>query len=154
MSTYITQEQKEITLNGKKYNLQTDRYGKQFVLIDGKRVDVKKPIFDSSELIQKTTEQLNEAKEKASFWANLFDINLENVRKNRRQRLAFTKEYGNDISAMSEEHQAEYKALMAEGSEYSSNKNIALGRQLSYTNDVISSACSKINLINQASIFS
>ena len=154
MNTYITQEQKEITLNGKKYNLQTDRYGKQFVLIDGKRVDVKKPIFDSSELIQKKTEQLNEAKEKASFWANLFDINLENVRKNRRERLAFTKEYGNYISAMSEEHQAEYKALLAEGSEYSSNKNIALGRQLSYTNDVISLACSKRNLINQASIFS
>lgn len=147
--------QKETVINGRKYAVQTDRYGEEFVVIDGKRVNLKDPIFTNpiEERIAKSTEELNEAKEKASLWGKIFDFNLEQVRINRRERISFTREYGNDISQMDLEQQEQYKALLAEGGEYRTDKNIALGRQLSYTNEVISLACSKRNLLNQASIF-
>ncbi len=147
--------QKETVINGKRYNVQTDRYGEEYVVVDGRRVNLKDPIFNNTyeQRIDKVTEQLNEAKEKASMWGKIFDFNLQGVRDNRKERISFKREYGNDIDAMNAEQQEEYKAILEEGSEFSSSKNYALGRQLSYTHTVISLAGSKSNLLNQASIF-
>ena len=39
--------QKETVINGKKYTVQTDRFGEEFVMIDGKRVNLKTPLFDN-----------------------------------------------------------------------------------------------------------
>lgn len=103
--------------------------------------------------LDKATEQLNEAKENAGFWAKVFDFNLAGVKSNRKERMSFVRENGKDMAAMSVEQQEEYKALLAKGSDYSSAKNYALGRQLSYTNEVISLAGSKQNLLNQVSLF-
>ena len=147
--------QKETVINGKRYAVQTDRFGEEFVVIDGKRVNLKEPLFNNyfQERLDKATEELNDAKEKASMWGKIFDFNLQGVRDNRKERIAFTKEYGTDINSMDTEQQEQYKAILEEGGEYSTSKNIALGRQLSYTNQVVSLACSKKNLLNQASIF-
>lgn len=103
--------------------------------------------------LDKVTEQLNKAKENASFWGQVFDFNIAGVRANRKERMSFVKEYGKDLSSMSAEHQEEYKALLAQGSDYSSAKNTALGRQLSYTHQVIDIAGQKHDLLNQVSLF-
>ncbi len=147
--------QKETVINGKKYTVQTDRFGEEFVVVDGKRVNIKEPIFNNyfENKIDKVTEQLNEAKDKASAWCKIFEFNLQGVRDNRKEKISFKREYGNDIDAMNAEQQEEYRALLEKGSEYSSGKNYALGRQLSYTHMVISLAGSKGNLLNQASIW-
>ncbi len=147
--------QKETYINGKKYSVQTDRFGDEFVVIDGKRVNLKASLFENlySEKIDKATQELNKAKENAFKWGEIFDMNLEGVRKNRKERIAFKREYGNNINSLNPEEQEQYKALLAEGSEYSTNKNTALGRQLSYTNLVISLAGNKRQILNQASVF-
>ncbi len=144
----------EAVIDGKKYKIQSDRYG-EFVIIDGKRVDLSKALFDNyfDERIEKASDELNEAKEKASMWGKIFDFNLQGVRDTRKERIAFTREYGSDLSSMEEEQREQYKAILAKGSEFSSSKNIALSRQLSYTHQVINLAGNKMDLINQASIF-
>lgn len=144
----------EAVIDGKKYKIQSDRYG-EFVIIDGKRVDLSKALFDNyfDERIEKASDELNEAKEKASMWGKIFDFNLQGVRDTRKERIAFTREYGSDLSSMDEEQQEQYKTILAKGGEFSTSKNIALGRQLSYTHQVINLAGNKKDLINQAFIF-
>ena len=139
--------------------------GKCTIVIDGETkivdwndlfgINDKKQEFADyyTEKLDKVTEQLNKAKENASFWGQVFDFNLAGVKSNRKDRMSFVREYGKDLSAMSAEQQEEYKALLAKGSDYSSAKNTALGRQLSYTNEVISIAGQKQNLLNQVSLF-
>ena len=87
------------------------------------------------------------------MWGKIFDFNLQGVRDTRKERIAFTREYGSDLSSMDEEQQEQYKTILAKGGEFSTSKNIALGRQLSYTHQVINLAGNKKDLINQASIF-
>ena len=146
--------QKETVIDGKKYAVQTDRFGEEYVVIDGKRINLKESIFNNSEeRLDKVTAQLNEAKEKAFFWGKVFDMNLGGVKSNRRERISFTREYGNDIDSMESEQQEQYRELLARGGEYRSGKNYALARQLSYTNQVISLACDKRDLLNRASLF-
>lgn len=147
--------QKEAIINGKKYAVQNNRFGEEVVIIDGKQVKLNAPLFENPYELQidKVTEQLNNAKEKASMWCKIFDLNLEGVRSNRRERISFVCEYGNDINQMNEEQQSEYKQLLSEKSDYTTAKNRALAEQLSYTHQVVSLACSKHKLLNQSSIF-
>ena len=99
--------QRETVINGKKYTVQIDRFGEEFVVIDGKRVNLNEPLFDNyyQERIEKSTEELNDAKEKAAMWGKIFDFNLQGVRDNRKERIAFTREYGTDINSMEVEQQ-------------------------------------------------
>ena len=142
---------KEALINGQRYEVQKDSYGSEYVLVDGKRINLKEPLFQN--LIDKANKNLEEAKENASTWGDRFDYFLSMVKKNRRERISFTREYGNTLEEMNPEQQEQYKLLCTKGSEYSIYKNTALGRQLSYTNQVISLAGTKQDLLNQASIF-
>ena len=87
------------------------------------------------------------------MWGNMFECNLQGVRDTIKDSIAFTREYGSDLSSMDEEQQEQYKTILAKGGEFSTSKNIALGRQLSYTHQVINLAGNKKDLINQAFIF-
>lgn len=149
--TTNTSGQKEALINGRRYEVKKDSYGCEYVVVDGKRINLKESLFQ--DLIDKTSKNLEEAKENASSWGERFDYFLSMVKANRRERISFTREYGNTLEEMNPEQQEQYKLLCAKGSEYSIFKNTALGWQLSYTNQVISFAGSKMNLLNQASIF-
>lgn len=147
--------QKETVINGKKYTVKTDRHGEEYVVIDGKRVNLKEPLFDNyfQERLDKASEELNEAKENVSASCDLFDYFLNMVRSNRKEKIAFKREYGSDIDAMNAEQQEKYKTLLEMGGEYTSGKNRALANVLSYTNQTVSLACNKRDLLNQASLF-
>lgn len=118
--------------------------------INNKKEELSK---DYSTKLAKATERLNYLKEQASLWGNIFDFNLGGVRQNRGERISFVREYGNDLNNMNAEQQEQYKALLNQGSEYSGNKNYALGMQLSYTHQVVSAANAKRDILNQISIF-
>ena len=103
--------------------------------------------------LNKISEQMQKAQEKARFWGGVFDRNLERVGENRTTRLMFQRQYGKDINNMDSPQQEQYKQILAQGYEYSSNKNSALGMQLLYSHQVASIANQKHNLLNEISIF-
>ena len=145
--------QRNVNIDGKTYEVQTNRFGDDIVVIDGKQCKLSDPIFQNTAHLDYLAKQLEKAKEKASMWSKIFDLNLEGVRQNRRDRMAFVQEHGNDMKSMNDEQQAEYKNLLAQKCDYTSGKNRALAEQLSYTNTVISLAGAKQNALLSQSIF-
>lgn len=103
--------------------------------------------------LNKISEQMQKAQEKARYWGAVFDFNLGGVRQNRSERLSFQRQFGKDIKNMDSQQQEQYKQILNQGYEYSSEKNYALGMQLSYSHQVASIATQKQNLLNEISIF-